>query len=611
MDHDEARPTPTAACGDPARRRPAAPGIRAAVVGAVAVVLAGAAAGPPAIAAPTPDRAPSTTAGAPEPSTPPTTTAPATPPGSTTTVPRPGHGSSPSSSTPSTTTPEATDAAPDQGTSPATPPPTAAPADPTPATTGPPDAPGPAAPAALGLAVYPDQVGQILATIRYMESRGIYTSPPNAAGASGAYQYIPSTWANHGGYPHAYLAPPAVQDERAAQDVVRFLAEWNDDVSMIPVLWYFPAAARDPALMDRVPRPSLGNVLTIREYQQRWLGVFATFSGVAAPGLQFAPLDLDGVPYTPPVDGAPPLVPPREDGLPALSFPVLGPGRVAVPDCDDAEVVDGAPSRVDIEAAGLCRDEAPGIVFGVQLQPVLAVVDGVVTSVIDEPGTDRPISVTVTDTVGRSYVYAGFNDDRPGTSDGAAPDHLRLSALARVGATVRAGQVLGFMGDTDPLPVGVRADVPTDPSVTLDPEAVAPHIRLTIFDLDGTAVDTYGPVIDALLRQSCTVVLGPWSATPRDTPAEPVDVDAGSGGSGTPSRWTITSTGEVVASGWAAMVGPDDSCPATPTEPYGPGAAGSTDVPGHWATPIDLPTGIWVDLALQESGTAGELVNDF
>jgi hypothetical protein len=124
-------------------------------------------------------------------------------------------------------------------------------------------------------------------------------------------------------------------------------------------------------------------------------------------------------------------------------------------------------------------------------------------------------------------------------------------------------------------------------------------------------VDTYGPVIDALLRQSCTVVLGPWSATPRDTPTEPVDVDAGSDGSGTPSRWTITSTGEVVASGWAAMVGPDDSCPATPTEPYGPGAAGSTDVPGHWATPIDLPTGIWVDLALQESGTAGELVNDF
>ncbi len=610
MDHDEARAT-TVHRG-PARRCGARSGIRVALVAAVAVVLAvaGAGAGPPAVAAPAPDRAaPSTTVASSGPTVspaPPSTAAPDAPPDGTTTVPRPVQTSSPASSTPTTTTPGATGGTPDPVSS--TPP---APAPSTPSTTAPPDAAGPAAPAALGLAVYPDQIGQILATIRYMESRGIYTSPPNAAGASGAYQYIPSTWANHAGYPHAYLAPPAVQDERAAQDVVRFLAEWNDDVSMIPVLWYFPAAALDPALMDRVPRPGLGNVLTIREYQQRWLGVFATFAGTAAPALQLTPLGLDGVPYTPPVDGAPPVVPPREDGLPALSFPVLGPARVAVPDCDDAVVVDGAPSRADIEAAGLCREEAPGIVFGVQLQPVLAVVDGVVTSVIDEPGTDRPISVTVTDTVGRSYVYAGFNDDRPGTDDGAAPDHLRLSALARVGATVRAGQVLGFMGDTDPLPVGVRADVPTDPSVTLDPEAIAPHIRLTVFDLDGTAVDAYGPVIDALLRQSCTVVLGPWSAAPHDAPVEPVEVDAGAGGSGTPSRWTITSTGEVVASGWAAMVGPDDNCADPPTEPYGAGAAGTDEPPAHWATPIDLPTGIWVDLALQQSGTAGELVNEF
>lgn len=440
-----------------------------------------------------------------------------------------------------------------------------------------------------------------------MESRGVYTLPPNAGRASGAYQYIPSTWADYGGYPHAYLAPPAVQDERAASDVVRFLAEWNGDVSMVPVLWYYPVAASDPALMDLVPRPDLGNVLTIREYQQRWLGVFATFSGEPVPTPPAVPAEGTSTIYATPVNGAPPVVPQRDDGQPSLSFPVLGPVRVAIPDCDDAEVVEGAPSRADIEAAGLCRPEAPGIVFGVKLQPVLAVVDGVVTSVVDEPGSGRPISVTVTDAAGRSYVYAGFNDDNPGTDDGAAPDHLRLTALARVGGTVRAGQVLGFLGDTDPLPLGVRADVPTDPDVTIDPDAVAPHIRLTIFDLDGNAIDSYGPVIDALLAQSCTVTIGPWSAVPQGSGLTPVTIDSAGGG----STWTVTSTGEVVASGWAAMMGPSEACEDVPAEPYGANAAGAP-VPASWATPLDLPTEVWVELALQQAGvTGGELVNDF
>ena len=75
-----------------------------------------------------------------------------------------------------------------------------------------------------------------------MESRGNYTAPPNKGNASGAYQFIASTWNGHGGYSHAYLAPPWVQDERAAIDVNRFLAQWHNDVSMIPVMWYYPRA---------------------------------------------------------------------------------------------------------------------------------------------------------------------------------------------------------------------------------------------------------------------------------------------------------------------------------------------------------------------------------
>ena len=103
--------------------------------------------------------------------------------------------------------------------------------------------------------VYPSQIANILATIRYVESRGNYAAPLNKGRASGAYQFITSTWNNYGGYRDAYLAPPEIQDERAAADVNRFLAQWNNDVSMIPVMWYYPRAATDITLMDIVPVP--------------------------------------------------------------------------------------------------------------------------------------------------------------------------------------------------------------------------------------------------------------------------------------------------------------------------------------------------------------------
>ena len=42
--------------------------------------------------------------------------------------------------------------------------------------------------------------------------------PPNSAGASGYYQFIPSTWKGLGGIgPHAYLRPKAEQDALAAK----------------------------------------------------------------------------------------------------------------------------------------------------------------------------------------------------------------------------------------------------------------------------------------------------------------------------------------------------------------------------------------------------------
>ena len=466
-------------------------------------------------------------------------------------------------------------------------------------------------PAGQKVTAYPSQIAQILATIRYLESRGDYLAPPNKGRASGAYQFITSTWDNYAGYADAYLAPPEIQDERAAVDVTRFLAQWNNDVSMVPVMWYYPRASRELALMDIVPVPSAGNVLTVREYQQRWLAVWSFLSGRPVPQpLTFADrvARMGFAPELLPPVAVDPATPAAERAA-TVAFPVLGPTRLAAPDCgdaqdpaqDSAQNADGSGALADIEAAGLCAEEAPGIIFGVKLQPVLAVVDGVVTDVHDEPGD--PISVTITDPVGRSYELAGFNDDTPGTDDGSAPPHLRLTSLATVGRSVRAGQILGFMGDTDPLPLGIRSDVPTDATVQIPMDAVAPHIRLTISDLDGTPVDAYGPVIDALFRQACSVGIGPWSGSETGVGLGPVITETTDDSRDVDSEWEITSTGQVHASGWAAMIYPSENCGWAPPDKRGPGAGGPTTVPAAWWTPVELPTAIWIALAVRDDAS--------
>ena len=117
------------------------------------------------------------------------------------------------------------------------------------------------------------ELAAILETIRTIESGGDYTIPKNQGGASGAYQYVDSTWNNYEGYTSAYLAPPEIQDARAATDVQAVLATYGD-IAYVPIIWYWPIAASDPGQLDIVPLPGAGNRLTVREYQQHWLAVY-------------------------------------------------------------------------------------------------------------------------------------------------------------------------------------------------------------------------------------------------------------------------------------------------------------------------------------------------
>jgi hypothetical protein len=117
----------------------------------------------------------------------------------------------------------------------------------------------------------------IAATIRQFESGSDYTAQAPGSTASGAYQFLDSSWASFGGYPRAYLAPPTVQDAKAVEYIAAVLAANGGDVGGVPVVWYLghvpPAGSPE---WDTVPSPGAGNRLTPRQYQGSWMDLYRT-----------------------------------------------------------------------------------------------------------------------------------------------------------------------------------------------------------------------------------------------------------------------------------------------------------------------------------------------
>lgn len=125
-------------------------------------------------------------------------------------------------------------------------------------------------------------VRRILETIKTRESGGNYNAKNPDGSASGSYQFIDSTWKNLSGkygigteYGSAKDAPPEVQDRVAAKYVEEILADNNNDVTKIPVVWYTGNAAGEMS----AEALAVNRGLNASKYQSNWLGTYNKISG--------------------------------------------------------------------------------------------------------------------------------------------------------------------------------------------------------------------------------------------------------------------------------------------------------------------------------------------
>ena len=82
-----------------------------------------------------------------------------------------------------------------------------------------------------------------------------------------------------------------------------------------------------------------------------------------------------------------------------------------------------------------------------KLTPVVAAVDGVVSDVVS-PEAVWGYAVTIKDSAGYKYHYLHLNNDTPGTDDGLGGESGAYAPGIKIGARVKAGDLIGWAGDS-------------------------------------------------------------------------------------------------------------------------------------------------------------------
>jgi hypothetical protein len=156
---------------------------------------------------------------------------------------------------------------------------------------------------------------------------------------------------------------------------------------------------------------------------------------------------------------------------------------------------------------GCARSHVGTDIIGVQMQPLLAAVDGTVTRISPQVTGISGVAIAITGPDGWRYNYFHVNNDTPGTDDGAALQAWEIAPGLQVGSTVRAGQIIGYMGNSG------------------NAEASTTHLHFEIRDPAGVAQPSYTSLKAAEAVQACSVGIGPWS-TPTLGPGATANAEA-------------------------------------------------------------------------------------
>ncbi len=130
-------------------------------------------------------------------------------------------------------------------------------------------------------------------------------------------------------------------------------------------------------------------------------------------------------------------------------------------------------------------------ILGEKMTPLVAAVDGTVSWMRHDAANNLSGNMlTITDADGWKYHYIHINNDTPGTDDGANRYDEAFGPGIEEGATVQAGQLVAYLGDSG------------------NAEWTAPHLHFEIETPDGVAINPY-PSVKAAEDTAANVVLPP------------------------------------------------------------------------------------------------------